>query len=88
MNALRVTIYVRLYCHLCEDMLVAVNALRSRYGFELEIRDVDEDPRLCARFGDRVPVLVAGDDEICHYRLDEEALLERLSAGAGERGGG
>lgn len=42
--------------------------------------DVDADPGLEARFGDRVPLLAdARDVEICHYRLDEAALRARLA---------
>ena len=35
--------------------------------------DVDDDPLLEARFGDRVPVLLQGGvdgRELCHYTLD------------------
>jgi hypothetical protein len=40
--------------------------------------DVDSDPRLRERYGDRVPVLTdAGGNELCHGRLDP-AVLERI----------
>jgi hypothetical protein len=53
-------------------------ALRAR-GVAFAEFDVDADPTLEARFGDRVPVLTdAADAEICFGRLDEAALLSRL----------
>lgn len=41
--------------------------------------DVDTDAALRARYGRRVPVLADADDrEICHARLDAQALRARL----------
>jgi thiol-disulfide isomerase/thioredoxin len=81
------TLYSRSYCHLCQDMLDALNALQSdTIRFTVEVIDVDADPALAARFDELVPVLF-GDpakDELCHYFLDEAAvrayLAGRLSA--------
>jgi hypothetical protein len=54
-------------------------ALRA-LGVAFEELDVDADPALQARFGDRVPVLTdAAGAEICYYRLDEPALRARLA---------
>lgn len=53
-------------------------ALRARGVPFVEI-DVDADAALEARYGERVPVLTdAAGAEICHYRLDEAALLRSL----------
>ena len=42
--------------------------------------DVDADPALEERYGELVPVLTRPDgSEICHYRLDEQALKRALS---------
>lgn len=77
----RLTLYVRSYCHLCTDMVQAVTAQRERFGFELEVIDIDEDPQLEARYGQWVPVLSAGDQELCHYFLEPQALERYFGAG-------
>jgi hypothetical protein len=41
--------------------------------------DVDRHPRLEEKWGDKVPVLLDGDREICHYFLDHDAVDARLS---------
>jgi hypothetical protein len=80
------TLYSRSYCHLCEDMLVALQALAPPgRPFEVDVIDVDADPALVARFDELVPVLFGRRDEpeICHYFLDAEAVrryLDRESA--------
>ncbi|MGH8735987.1 MAG: glutaredoxin family protein [Burkholderiales bacterium] len=76
----RLTLYGRRYCHLCEDMLRALEVLQDELQFTVQTVDVDADPLLEARFGERVPVLVDPDErEICHYFLDLTALTDRLA---------
>jgi hypothetical protein len=73
----RFTLYSRSYCHLCEDMLSALNALQTdSLRFKVEVVDVDADPALVARFDELVPVLFGELDqpELCHYFLDEAAV--------------
>ncbi|MFQ6022265.1 MAG: glutaredoxin family protein [Acidiferrobacterales bacterium] len=72
------TLYGRTHCHLCEEMQVALEPWRSRLGFVVKSVDIDDDPILCARFGDKVPVLMQNDREICRYIFDEQALLTCL----------
>ncbi|AKU20433.1 glutaredoxin family protein [Massilia sp. MB5] len=77
------TLYSRSYCHLCQDMLDALNALQTpQYPFTVEVIDVDADEALVARFDELVPVLFAGLDqpEICHYFLDEAKVRAILAA--------
>ncbi|HHH43334.1 MAG TPA: glutaredoxin family protein [Gammaproteobacteria bacterium] len=47
-------------------------------GFEVQLVDVDRDPELAKRYDEWVPVLCLGEEEICHYRLDEQALRAAL----------
>jgi hypothetical protein len=57
-------------------MLQALARLQPVLDFEFTVLDVDDDPQLAARFGDRVPVLLAGDTELCCHFLDEDRLHE------------
>jgi thioredoxin reductase (NADPH) len=38
------------------------------------VLDVDAFPELEAEWGEKVPVVLAGDLELCHYFLDEAAV--------------
>jgi hypothetical protein len=78
----RFTLYSRAYCHLCEDMLAALQTFMARQGlaYTVDVVDVDAEPSLVARFDELVPVLY-GDPagpELCHYFLDETALRRHL----------
>ncbi|HEX8874524.1 MAG TPA: glutaredoxin family protein [Nitrosospira sp.] len=68
------TIYGREDCHLCQDMITALQKLQPQLGFHFEIVDVDSDDSLKLRYGERVPVLMAGGEEICHYYFNPAAL--------------
>lgn len=82
MNPPRLTAYVRTYCHLCTDLMQGLVPWQGRLGFTVEAVDVDADPGLEARYGERVPVLVGPDGrEICHYFLDESALMSYFGVG-------
>ncbi len=53
---------------------------QPRQPFSLEVRDVDDDPQALAQYDELVPVLLGRHEgqpfqQICHYFLDENALL-------------
>lgn len=75
------TVYARTYCHLCDDMIAALQRLQGRFAFEIKVVDVDSDAALEAHYGERVPVLIAGDDEreLCHYFLNEPLVTAFLT---------
>jgi glutaredoxin len=75
----KLTVLSREYCHLCEELITALKQFQGRYSFDIEIVDVDQRPELEERWGDKVPVLLDGDLEICHYFLDHDAVDARLS---------
>ncbi|MDR0736011.1 MAG: glutaredoxin family protein [Zoogloeaceae bacterium] len=78
------TLISRAYCHLCHEMEAALQPLLTEYGAMLEVLDADADPAL-ARYDERVPVLLSGKTEICHYFLDEAALRAELAGENGQR---
>jgi hypothetical protein len=87
----RFVLYSRSWCHLCDDMLAALRACMARQGlpFTVDVVDVDADPGLVARFDELVPVLFmdGADAELCHYFLDEAAVLRQLGLHQAEPAG-
>ncbi|MEP7181600.1 MAG: glutaredoxin family protein [Betaproteobacteria bacterium] len=87
----RLTLLVRAYCHLCDEMADALRPLAQAYGVTVDLIDVDDagygNGPLEAAWGDRVPVLFAGAPdaatELCHYRLDRRRV-ELVLSGAGK----
>ncbi len=83
---LTLTLLTRSYCHLCDEMLEAVTPLAAARDVAIAVVDVDGDPALEAAYGDRVPVLFAGEPrggvELCHFRLDRTRVDEAIAASA------
>lgn len=69
-SALRLTLYGRSDCHLCDEMLAALATLCDEFGFAVDVVDVGSDAALERRFGTLVPVLMHASTELCHYHLD------------------
>ncbi len=81
----RLTVFVRRGCHLCTDMVQALERLRPELGFEYSQVDIDQNPDLLRQYDTRVPVLAAGDTEICYYFLEEQRLRAWFQENSGSR---
>ena len=73
------TVYARAYCHLCDDMIAGLRRLQAEHPFDLAIVDIEDDPLLEQRYGERVPVLAAAGRELCQYFLDGAAVSDFLA---------
>lgn len=82
----RLTLYSRLGCHLCDEMLGALRPLAHEFGLEIDIIDIDDDEVLGQRFNEQVPVLSYNNEILCFHFLDEVSVRDALNRGrdAGE----
>jgi hypothetical protein len=69
-----VVLYGKAGCHLCEEALAEIEAVRARRQFELRQVDVSLDPVLHARYGERIPVVVVGGVEAFEFHVEAEEL--------------
>jgi Glutaredoxin-like domain (DUF836) len=75
----RLTLLVRAYCHLCDDMRDALTPLAARFGWAIDEIDIDADATLEKQWGDSVPVLLVGKSELCRHRIDAVVVAALLS---------
>jgi glutathione S-transferase len=73
------TLYYRENCHLCESMRLALKKLQKKVEFSWVEVDIDRDTQLIRQFDTLVPVLQFNGEEVCHYFIDEKAILGYLS---------
>lgn len=78
-NQVNLTLYTRQGCHLCQDMEQHIMLFQKQYDFSLHIVDIDADKLLQLRYGERVPVLAAGEREICHYFFNKDLVQQYLN---------
>lgn len=76
-EAMRVVMFTRQGCHLCEEAWQLLQAEQQRHGFRLEQTDVDQVAELAALYGDQVPV-VAVDGKVRFRGRVNPVLLRRL----------
>ena len=78
----RLLFYTREDCHLCVEALRVLVQMRDRYGFALEVVDLDREapPDKRVAYDWEVPVVELDGRKIMKYRVDE-ARLERLLGG-------
>jgi glutaredoxin-like protein DUF836 len=76
------TLLVRAYCHLCDDMRAALAPLAGAANVSVTEIDVDAEPSLEERFGERIPVLLLGaidGAELCHFHFDATRVAKALA---------
>jgi hypothetical protein len=67
-------LYSRRGCHPCELMLERLLEL-TRGKVAVEVHDVEGNPDWLQKFGLRVPVLTFGEELVCEFRLDTDAVV-------------
>jgi glutaredoxin len=76
--SLRLKLYTRRGCHLCEEMKQVIRQVAEKISFEIREIDVDGSEDLKAQFGQEVPVLFINDRKAFKYRTTAEELKKKL----------
>ena len=73
-----VTLYTRTDCHLCDQARALLDTLAEDLGFAVEAVDIDRNAELRARYGEAVPVIAVGGEEIARAPIRAAALEASL----------
>jgi len=68
-----VKLYTRRECHLCEQVVKDLTVLRDEFPYELQIIDIDSDPKLFKKYSLEIPVVEVGP-----YRLKAPITSQEL----------
>ncbi len=71
---MRITLYGKAGCCLCDDARAAVAEVSEEFEFDLEEVDISLDPRLHRTYGERIPVLAVDGEEAFELGVDAPAL--------------
>jgi glutaredoxin len=80
----KVTIYSKPECHLCEQAKAQLERLQKQHGFHLEEVDISRDAKLLVEFETRIPLIWVNDHLVGKYHVDEEALMEHVRRASAE----
>ncbi len=78
MSTVRITLYSRPGCHLCDAMRDVAAPVAREMGATFEELDVDADPAIAARYGLEIPVLCVDGAKAFSVRVSTSALRDRL----------
>ena len=76
---LRVEIYSKRDCCLCDQAKAVLDRVRAEVPFELVEVDIEGNPELMERFRTEIPVVFVGGRKAFKYRIDETELRRRLA---------
>ena len=72
-------LYSKSECQLCDDFLTGVRELLNPPAHVCHVINIDNDPDLQQRYGARVPVLVAGNTELCEQVFNQDVITAFLA---------
>jgi glutaredoxin len=74
----KLTLYGKAGCCLCDEARAAVAEVHEQIPFDLQEVDVSLDPRLHRDYGERIPVLDVDGEEAFELGVDASALRNLL----------
>ena len=74
----KVVLYSGGGCHLCDDVFAVIEEVRRDVPFELEIRDINDDPSWFAAYRYDIPVVTIDDVEAFRHRVTAAELRAAL----------
>lgn len=80
---MRLTIYSKPGCHLCDEMKLLVHRVLARHasaGITLDEIDICTDRELLDRYGLDIPVLMIDGKKVAKYRVSEQVLMRMIDA--------
>jgi thioredoxin reductase (NADPH) len=72
------TLYLRRWCHLCDELIEALEPLIAGQGVSVREIDIDEHVEFEDTYGEHIPVLCAGDRELCRHRQGNRMKVMRV----------
>lgn len=78
MERIRIDLYTKEGCCLCEEMKAILEKVGGRYPLEVREVDIEGDPTLYERYKEEVPVLFIEGRKAFKYKLEEAALCRKL----------
>ncbi|MCG8606673.1 glutaredoxin family protein [bacterium] len=74
----RVEIYSKPDCHLCDDAKALLNKARKSYPFEMIETDISEDDALFQEYKEQIPVVFINGRKAFKFKVDEDVFRKRL----------
>jgi len=74
----QVIIYGKPECCLCDEALEVLEQVRKRIPFDIEKKDITDDPDLSERYACSIPVILVDGRVAFKHRVEKERLISIL----------
>lgn len=75
---MRVTLYTKPECHLCEPIKADLEVLRHEVGFDFVLQNIEEDVEIFEKFRYLIPVVDIADGPMFYAPIDHFALQQAI----------
>jgi hypothetical protein len=73
-----VTLISKDECSLCDIALEKLERIQREKQFELVVKKIETGTPDYERYGEKIPVVLVDDIELCYYKVDERRLKSKL----------
>jgi glutaredoxin len=77
-HPVRIEIYSRPGCHLCDEAKDVIDRVRLRMTFEVRVINIETDPELERTYGQQIPVVFINGNKAFKYHVDEAELEKKV----------
>ena len=75
---MRVRLYTKEDCGLCEEAEATLRKLQRKIGFDLELVYIESAPGMYEEYRERIPVLEVDGEEVAEAPLDEATVRRAI----------
>jgi glutaredoxin len=75
---MKVTLFTKPGCHLCEAVEHAIAVVRRCRAFDLEVRNILDDPADLRKYQHEIPVVLVNGVEVARHRMTAEEFETAL----------
>ena len=76
-NGIRIEIYSRPGCHLCDEAKEVIDRVGRRVPFNVSVINIDNDPALEKLYGEQIPVVFINGSKAFKFHVDEVELEKK-----------
>jgi len=77
-ESIRVEIYSRPGCHLCDEAKEVIDRVASRHRLDVRVLNVEDNPEWEAQYGTEIPVVFIEGRKAFKYHVDATQLERKL----------
>ncbi|HET9219736.1 MAG TPA: glutaredoxin family protein [Terriglobia bacterium] len=77
-ESIRIEIYSRPGCHLCDEAKAVIEPFSARYPLQIVVTNVDSKQDLRDAYGTEIPVVMINGTEAFRHRVDARVLERKL----------